>query len=51
VAQSIGLAILSIAVYQNQRKIFTLQTEQSIPEVVSRDVMENGKTDLASTDM
>ena len=50
-AQFIGLAILSTAVYQNQRKIFILQTEQSIPEVVLKDMMGNGEIDLASTDM
>ena len=51
VAQFIGLATLSIAVYQNQRKISTLQTEQSIPEVLLKGAMENGKTAPVNTGM
>ena len=49
--QFIGLAILGIAVYQNQRKISTLQMELNTLEEVSKDQMVNGETDLASTDM
>jgi hypothetical protein len=50
-AQFIGLATLSIAVYQMQKKISILQMEQSIPEVVLKDMKANGETDLASTGM
>jgi len=32
-AQVVGFAILSTVVYQNQRKISNLKTEQSIPEI------------------
>ena len=51
VAQFIGLAILSTAVYQNQKKISILQMERNIPEVVLEVPKVNGETDLASTDM
>ena len=49
--QFIVLVTLGTVVYQNQKKIFILQTERNIPEVVLEDPKVNGETDLASTDM
>ena len=51
VGQSIVLVTLGTVVYQNQRKISTLQMELNTLEEVSKDQMVNGETDLASTDM
>ena len=49
--QSIGLATFGIAVYQNQRKISTLQMELNTLEGVLRDQKVSGETDLVNTDM
>ena len=48
--QFIALATFGIAVYQNQRKISTLQTELNTLEGVSKDQRVSGKTDLVNTD-
>ena len=50
-AQFIGLATLGIAVYQNQRKISTLQMAPSIPEVLLKGAMENGEIAPVNTGM
>ena len=48
--QFIVLVTLSTVVYQNQRKISTLQMELNTLEEVLRDQKVNGKKDLVNTD-
>ena len=49
--QFIVLVTFSIAVYQNQKKIFILQTELNTLGVVLEVPKVSGEKDLASTDM
>ena len=49
--QFIVLVTFGIAVYQNQKKISTLQTELNTLEEVSEDPRVSGKTDLVNIDM
>jgi hypothetical protein len=50
-AQFIVLVTFGIAVYQNQKKISTLQMELNTLEEVSEDPRVSGKIDLVNIDM